>query len=177
MQQGDRDLLNMGVDTWDKVMAVNLKGPMLCTKHVLPAMLEQGKGSVIYASSGMGFQGEITRTAYAASKAALMMMAKSVATQYGKKGIRDNAVQIGYLPPIDSSKSTMPEVVKVLTSHNLISHDLKPEHIADVVSYLASDNSAAITGQTIVADGGFSAHTPSMNDMLSILANMGHNEM
>ena len=177
MQQNDRDVATMAPEIWDRAMDVNLKGAMLCSKHVLPSMLEQKSGSIILASSGMGFQGEITRSAYAASKAGLMMLAKSLAAQFGKRGVRSNAVQIGYLPPVDASKSTLPEVVDILVSHNLVPYRLEPRHIADVVAFLASDASAAITGQTIVADGGFSAHTPTMNDMIALMTRSGLNEM
>lgn len=177
MQQHDRDVISMDPEIWDRAMAVNLKGAMLCCKHVLPDMLERKAGSIVLASSGMGFQGEITRSAYAASKAALMMLAKSLAAQYGKRGVRANAVQIGYLPPQDASKSTLPEVVDILVSHNLVPYKLEPRHIADVVAFLASDAASAITGQTIVADGGFSAHTPTMNDMINFMSRSGLNEM
>lgn len=177
MAQQDRDVAAMNVDVWDKVMAVNLRGPMLCSKHVLPAMIKQNGGSIIFASSGMGVQGEITRSAYAASKAALIMLSKSIATQYGKKGVRSNAIQIGYLPPEDDRKSTPKEVQDILSSHNLIPEHLRTQNIADVVAFLASDESAAITGTLVTADGGFSAHTPSMNDMIEFAKKLGRNEM
>ena len=177
MQQRDLDVLSMDVEIWDKAMEVNLRGPMLCTKHVLPIMLEQGCGSIIYASSGLGFQGEITRTAYSASKLGLASLARSVATQYGRKGIRANAIQIGYVPPVKGKKPTLPEVQTLLGQQNLVPNILKPENIADVVAFLASDAAYAITGQTVVTDGGFSAHTPTMKDMLEFLERTNLSEM
>lgn len=177
MQNNDRDVMSMSVDIWDKAMAINLRGPMLCSKYVLPIMIDQKSGSIIFASSGMGAQGEITRSAYAASKAGVMMLSKSIAAQYGKKGVRSNAVQIGYLPPVNASKGTPQEVQDILCSHNLVPHHLTPQHIADVIAFLASDHSAAITGHTLVADGGFSSHTPSMNDMSVFVEKIGQNRM
>lgn len=177
MQQKDLDVANLDVEIWDRAMAVNLRGPMLCTKHVLPMMLEQGYGSIIYACSGLAFQGEITRTAYSASKLGLASLARSVATQYGRQGVRANALQIGFVPPVRSSKPTLPQVVALLGKQNLVPEILKPENIADVVVFLASKASYAITGQTVVADGGFSAHTPTMTDMLEFLERTQLKEM
>lgn len=177
MQQKDLDVLSMDTGIWDRAMAVNLRGPMLCTKHSLPLMLEQGAGAFVYASSGLAFQGEITRTAYSASKLGLASLARSVATQYGRKGIRANAVQIGFVPPVKNQKPTLPEVQELLGQQNLVPHILKPENLADVVAFLASDAAYAITGQTVVADGGFSAHTPTMKDMLAFLKRSNLSEM
>ena len=96
MQQSDGAVADMDVNTWDKAMAVNVRGPMLCAKHVIPTMISQKSGNIINASSGMGAQGEVTRSAYAASKAAVMMLTKSIATQYGHAGIRSNAIPVSY---------------------------------------------------------------------------------
>ena len=177
MQQKDLDVMNMDVEIWDRAMAINLRGAMLCTKHVLPIMLEQGYGSLIYASSGLAFQGEITRTAYSASKLGLASLARSVATQYGRQGVRANALQIGFVPPIRNKKPTLPEVVALLGKQNLVPEILKPQNIADVVVFLASPSAYAITGQTVTADGGFSAHTPTMSDMLEFLEKSQLKEM
>lgn len=178
MQQNDGAVADMPIEIWDKAMAVNLRGPMLCAKHVLPTMLAQNSGNIINASSGMGFQGEVTRSAYAASKAAIAMLTKSIAAQYGHQGIRSNAIQIGYLPPPPgSNKKTPPQVSKILASHHLIPYDLTAEHIADVVLFLASEQSAAMTGSTVVADGGFSSHTPSMNEINAFVRSVGQNSI
>lgn len=178
MQKNDGAVADMPIETWDKAMAVNLRGPMLCAKHVIPVMLSQNSGNIINASSGMGFQGEVTRSAYAASKAAVAMLTKSIAAQYGHQGIRSNAIQIGYLPPPPgSSKTTPPQVSKILASHHLIPYDLTAQHIANVVLFLASEQSAAMTGSTVVADGGFSSHTPSMNEINAFVRSVGQNSI
>lgn len=178
MQQTDGAVADMVVETWDKAMAVNVRGPMLCAKHVLPIMIAQKSGNIINAASGMGAQGEVTRSAYAASKAAIMMLTKSIATQYGHQGVRSNAIQIGYLPPPPGSKKTTPpKVSEILGAHHLIPYALTAQHIADVVLFLASDQSAALTGSTVVADGGFSAHTPSMNEINAFVRSVGQNSI
>ena len=177
MQKKDLDVATMDVDVWDRAMAVNLRGAMLCTKHLIPVMLEQGKGSLIYGGSGLAFQGEITRSAYSASKLGLVALARSVATQYGRKGVRANALQTGFVPPIRGSKPTLPAVVELLGKQNLVPTLLEPDHIAEVVVFLASDAAYAITGQAVVADGGFSAHTPTMSDMQALMEKTQIKEM
>ena len=78
-------------------MNVNVRGAMLCCKHVIPVMLKTGGGSIIHSASGFGLLGDVTLTSYAASKAALMQLSRSVAAQYGKQGVRSNAVMIGFV--------------------------------------------------------------------------------
>lgn len=176
-RQKDRDVVNMDVDAWDRSMAVNLRGAMLCCKHAIPEMLKLGRGSVIFATSGLGAQGDVTLSAYAASKAGLMMLAKSVAAQYGKQGVRSNALQIG-LAPAENAHETMPAALLNIIRENHLTPELgTPRQIADVVAFLASDESSFITGTTIVADGGFGSHTPSMVGMKALFAQSGSNKM
>ncbi|WP_079437141.1 SDR family NAD(P)-dependent oxidoreductase [Zoogloea sp. LCSB751] len=176
-RQKDRDVINMDVDAWDRAMAVNLRGAMLCCKHAIPEMLKLGRGSVIFATSGLGAQGDVTLSAYAASKAGLMMLAKSIAAQYGKQGVRSNALQIG-LAPAENAHETMPAALLDIIRENHLTPELgSPRQIADVVAFLASDESSFITGTTIVADGGFASHTPSMVGMKALFAQSGSNKM
>lgn len=176
-RQKDRDVIHMDVDAWDRAMAVNLRGAMLCCKHAIPEMLKLGRGSVIFATSGLGAQGDVTLSAYAASKAGLMMLAKSVAAQYGKQGVRSNALQIG-LAPAENAHETMPAALLNIIRENHLTPELgTPRQIADVVAFLASDESSFITGTTIVADGGFGSHTPSMVGMKALFAQSGSNKM
>lgn len=173
----DRDVCNMDGDAWDRAMAVNLKGAMLCSKHTIPVMLKGGGGSLIHAASGLGAQGDITLTAYAASKAGLMMLSKSIAAQYGKQGIRSNAVQIG-LVLAENAEHTMPDELKTIILDQHLTPTLgQPRNIADVVAFLASDESAFITGHTLVVDGGFSSHTPSMVAMKAFFAKQGSDRL
>jgi len=161
-RQNDRDICNLDIAAWDRAIAVNLRGSVLCTKHVVPVMLKQGKGSVIFATSGLGAQGDLSLTGYACSKAALNMMPKLVAAQYGKQGVRGNAVQIG-LAPAENAHSSMPkELLDILRDNHMTPELGTPRQIADVVAFLASDESSFVTGTTLVADGGFSSHTPSL---------------
>lgn len=172
-RQKDRDVCHVDVDAWDRAMAVNLRGAMLCCKHCIPIMLKNGGGSIIHATSGLGAQGDLTLSAYAASKAALIMLSKSVAAQYGKQGIRSNALQIG-LAPAENAHASMPAALLAIIRDNHLTPELgTPRQIADVVAFLACDESAFITGATIVADGGFSSHTPSMAAMRALFEQTG----
>lgn len=172
-RQRDRDVINMDVEAWDRAMAVNLRGAMLCSKYAIREMLKNNKGSVIFVTSGLGAQGDLSLSAYAASKAALMMLSKSVAAQYGKQGIRSNALQIG-LAPAENAHESMPAPLIAIIRDNHLTPDVgTPRQIADVVAFLASDESSFVTGTTLVADGGFSSHTPSLVAMKALFAQTG----
>lgn len=169
----DRDVVNMDVEAWDRAMAVNLRGAMLCSKYAIREMLKHGRGSVIFVTSGLGVQGDLSLTAYAASKAALGMLARSVAAQYGKQGIRSNALQIGLAPAENAHESMPAPLLEILRENHLTPELGTPRQIADVVAFLASDESAFVTGTTLVADGGFGSHTPSLVAMKALFAQTG----
>lgn len=172
-RQRDRDVINMDVEAWDRAMAVNLRGAMLCSKYAIREMLRNGRGSVIFVTSGLGVQGDLSLSAYAASKAALIMLSRSVAAQYGKQGIRSNALQIG-LAPAENAHASMPAPLLDILRDNHLTPELgTPRQIADVVAFLASDESAFVTGTTLVADGGFGSHTPSLVAMKALFAQTG----
>ncbi len=176
-RQKDRDVINMDVDAWDRAMAVNLRGAMLCCKHTVPQMLKNGGGSIIFSTSGFGWQGDVTLTAYAASKAALMALARSVAAQYGKQGIRSNAIVIGFVLNEHAQKSVPAEIKQILLDQHLTPQLGSPRQIADTVAFLASDESSFITGAVIPVDGGFSSHAPSMVPLREFFARMGSNKL
>ncbi|MFC5509984.1 SDR family NAD(P)-dependent oxidoreductase [Massilia jejuensis] len=173
----DRDVINMDVEAWDMAMAVNLRGAMLCTKYAVREMLKNGKGSVIFATSGLGAQGDLSLSAYAASKAALIMLSRSVAAQYGKQGIRSNALQIGLAPAENAHESMPAPLIDILRDNHLTPDVGTPRQIADVVAFLASDESSFVTGTTLVADGGFGSHTPSLVAMKALFAQSGAHGM
>jgi len=174
---GDRDVCNVDIEAWDRAMNVNARGAMLCCKHTIPHMLKTGGGSIIFATSGFGQLGDVTLTAYAASKAALMALARSVAAQYGKEGIRSNAIMIGFVLNEHAQKSVPEEIKQILLDQHLTPQLGSPRQIADVVSFLASDESSFITGAVIPVDGGFTSHSPSMVPMREFFARMGSNKL
>ena len=176
-RQLDRDICNLDMGAFDRAIAVNLRGAVLCGKYCIPEMLKQGRGSVIFSTSGLGAQGDLSLTGYAASKAALIMMPRVIASQYGKRGIRANAVQIG-LAPAENAHSSMPtEVLDILRDNHMTPELGTPRQIADVVAFLASDESSFVTGTTLIADGGFSCHTPSLVAMRAFFQKAGKTSM
>lgn len=176
-RHADRDVINVDIAAWDRAMDVNARGAMLCCKHVVPHMLKGGGGSIIFATSGFGALGDTTLTSYAASKAALMALARSVAAQYGKQGIRSNAIMIG-LALTEKSAAHMPaELKQILLDQHLTPELGRPRQIADVVAFLASDEASFITGAVIPVDGGWTSHSPAMAPMRAFFEKMGSNKL
>ena len=176
-RQSDRDVCNVAIEAWDRALDVNTRGAMLCCKHVIPVMLEQGSGSIIHSTSGFGLLGDVTLTAYAASKAALMALSRSVAAQYGKQGIRSNAIMIGFVINDHAQKSVPDEVKQILLEQHLTPELGRPRQIADAVAFLASDESSFITGATIPVDGGFTSHSPAMVPLREYFVRQGSNKL
>ena len=172
-RQRDLDVVNLDVAAWDLAMAVNVRGAMLMSKHVIAQMIAHGGGSIIHSASGFGVQGESTLTAYGSSKAALIQLSRMIATQYGKQNVRSNCMVIGFvLTPL--ALTSTPNVVKdILLSHHLTPQLGQPEDIANLVAFLASDESKFITGADIAIDGGVTAHQPSYADFQKLFAQMG----
>jgi NAD(P)-dependent dehydrogenase (short-subunit alcohol dehydrogenase family) len=156
----DEGLDTMSVDTWDRVMAVNVRGPMLSCKHAIPAMLSQGAGSIVNFASTAAFVGDDGRIAYATSKAALLGFTRSIATTYGKEGIRCNAVAPGSVWSEATKAHMGHEQLDLMNRTRLTPRLGVPDDIAHMVVYLASDKSTYITGQTFLVDGGGTAHQP-----------------
>lgn len=172
-RQKDLDVVNLDVAAWDMAMAVNVRGAMLMSKHVIPHMITQGGGSIIHSASGFGVQGESTLTAYGSSKAALIQLNRMIATQYGKQNVRSNCMVIGFVLTA-LAVTTTPDVVKdILLAHHLTPQLGQPEDIANLVAFLASDESKFITGADIAIDGGVTAHQPSYADFQKLFAQMG----
>lgn len=176
-RHADRDVCNVDIAAWDRAMDVNARGAMLACKHVVPYMLAGGGGSIIFATSGFGALGDVTLTSYAASKAALMALARSVAAQYGKQGIRSNAIMIG-LALTEKSAAHMPaELKQILLDQHLTPTLGRPRQIADVVAFLASEESSFITGAVLPVDGGFTSHSPAMVPLREFFARAGSNKL
>jgi len=176
-RQADRDVCNVALEAWDRALDVNTRGAMLCCKHIVPVMLGQGGGSIIHSTSGFGLLGDVTLTAYAASKAALMALSRSVAAQYGKQGIRSNAIMIGFVVNDHAQKSVPDEIKQILLAQHLTPELGRPRQIADVVAFLASEESSFITGATIPVDGGFTSHSPAMVPLREYFERQGSNKL
>ncbi len=163
---GDGDVATMSVEVWDDVMAVNVRGTMLTTKHALPH-LRAGGGSIVNTASTHAFAGDTSLTGYGSTKAALLALTTYTATQYGREGVRCNAICPGTTrtPP---AQQLPPAVVDIYRRHTL-SPDLNgPVDLAKVYLFLASDDSRGINGEFIRVDGGLLAHQPFVPDMMRL---------
>lgn len=169
VHQRDSNPIDIEFETWDLVMAVNLRGYLAGCKYALPAMLKQGRGAIVNTASTGGLAGDITRMAYSVSKAGIIGLTRQVATHYGRKGIRCNAVAPG-LVLTPGTRGAAASVIDVMERHLLVPEVGVPEDIASLVCFLASDEARYINGQTYVADGGMLAHNPTMADLVDMAA-------
>lgn len=145
---------------WDRVMDVNLKGTFLVCKHVIPHMLEQGKGSIINIASIEGIEGFEGGSVYNASKAGVILLTQNMAMDYARKGIRVNTICPGFIStPLASQTVLDNEILKdfrgPLVDSILLGRPGYPEEVANAALFLASDESSYITGHALVVDGGF----------------------
>ncbi len=146
------------IEEWDRVFAVNVRGPFLCTRAVLPAMLRQGAGHVITVASCAGIVAFPGRCAYTASKGAALQFAKSVAVDYAAAGIRSNAVCPGMVhTPMTQWRLDIPELRAAAESRIPLGRVAQPDEIADAISLLASPRLGYATGAAFVIDGGWTA--------------------
>jgi len=140
-------------------MQVALTGVFYGMRAAIPALLERGGGSIITTSSVDGLFGEIMAAPYATAKAAVINLTRTVAVEYGRRGIRANAICPGAVdtPLLAMLGQIAPKSRTQLAAEHAIGRLLRPEEIADVALFLASDESSAVTGAVIVADGGLTA--------------------
>jgi NAD(P)-dependent dehydrogenase (short-subunit alcohol dehydrogenase family) len=148
-------------DEWDRVVDVNLKGTFLVDKHSSIHMLTQGSGSIINIASIEGLEGTEGGSAYNASKAGVVMLTKSMAIDYGRRGIRVNCICPGgidtpMLRAITDAEG-MDGYREKLREEHLLGRFGRPSEIAAAAAFLASDDASFITGHALVVDGGFTA--------------------
>ena len=151
----DNLLIRMKEEDWDAVLDVNLKGAFLCTKAVSKAMMKKRYGKIINISSIVGIIGNAGQCNYSASKAGIIGFTKSIAKELASRGIRVNAIAPGFI------ETQMTDVLKEDIKNQMLDNIPlgtfgKPEDIANLVVFLASEKSDYITGQVIKVDGGMS---------------------
>lgn len=146
-------MLKMTEAQWDAVLTVNLKSAFNFIHAVIPVMSKQRKGSIINMSSVVGVHGNAGQCNYSASKAGMIGLAKSIAQEMGKRGIRANAIAPGFI--ITAMTDQLSDEVKKAWCDKIPLHrGGTPEDISDVALFLASDLSSYVTGQVIQVDGG-----------------------
>lgn len=150
----DRDLLNMDMSEWDRVMDLNVRSTVVASRLAIPHMIAEGGGSIVNTASIAGIEGDALQCAYGAAKAAVISLTRYIATQYGPAGIRCNAVAPGaVLTPSfrDNLPTEFLDTIRRSTSLQAVG---EPEDIAHAMVYLASDEARYLTGQCLVIDGG-----------------------
>jgi NAD(P)-dependent dehydrogenase (short-subunit alcohol dehydrogenase family) len=150
----DTNVLDIDLDIWDHTMAVNLRGFLLCTRHVIPQFQQRGGGAIVYTSSAASFVGEPERPAYAAAKSGVNALMRHVASRFGKQHIRANAIAPGLIVS-DRMREVMPQALLDGTLKGTRSWRLgHPTDIAAMVAFLLSADGEWVNGQVISVDGG-----------------------
>ncbi len=148
-------IIRMSEEDWDKVIAVNLKGCFVCTKIASKVMLKQRSGKIVNLASIIGIMGNAGQANYAASKAGIIGLTKSVAKELASRGVCVNAIAPGFINTEMTAK--LPEEVqKNMLSNIPLKRFGEPKDVANLVLFLSSENSSYITGQVISIDGGMS---------------------
>jgi 3-oxoacyl-[acyl-carrier protein] reductase len=149
----DARLEKMTEEQFDRVIDVNLKGVFRATQAVLPAMIEQGAGAILVASSVVGLYGNFGQTNYAASKFGVIGFVKTWARELGPKGIRCNAVCPGFIAT-GLLQSVPPKVLDQMQQRVPLRRLGRPEEVAQVYAFLASDEASYVNGAVIEVGGG-----------------------
>ena len=157
----DTQVTDLSLEVWEKTMAVNLRSQMLMCKHAVPEMIRGGGGSIINMSSGASLKGDRTRTAYGVSKAGVNTLTMYVAASHGKQGVRVNTIVPGLIITDAVRAHLTDRMLAGLGRATLTPYVGEPDDVANLVVFLASDESRYITGQMIAIDGGMSAHVGS----------------
>jgi NAD(P)-dependent dehydrogenase (short-subunit alcohol dehydrogenase family) len=151
MPEADHSVVDTDVDTWDTVMAVNVRGVFLGCKHAIPRMIEGGGGSVINIASFVALVGcSVPQDAYTASKGALLSLTRSLAVQFGPNGVR-TPLLMDWLVKDEEAK-------RIRLARNPSGRFGKPEEIVNMALYLASDESKWTNGASLVVDGGITVN-------------------
>ena len=163
--QQDGTVLDTPLEIWDQTMAVNVRGYAVACKHVIPHMRATGGGSIINTSSTEAEYGNFARIAYASSKGAVCTLTRYIATQHAHEGIRCNTIMPGLIldPALEAQVGGFGTMVQ---RHVLAGRNGRPEDIAATAAFLASDDSAFITGQEIKVDGGLQMHVPFYGEVM-----------
>lgn len=150
---GDNLLLRLSTDEWDRVIATNLRSVYLCSKLAVRGMLRNRWGRIISLSSVSGVHGNAGQANYAAAKAGIIGFTKSLSKEIGTRGITVNAIAPGFIATA-MTEDLGEDVADAVKSNISLGRLGRPEEVASLVSYLASDDAGYITGQTILVDGG-----------------------
>ena len=148
---------NYSLESWQKVIDINLSGVFYCMKYEIPAMLKQGGGVIVNMASILGTVGTPNAPAYVAAKHGVVGLTKTAALEYSARGIRISAVCPAYIRTPLIENALPPEALRQLVSLHPIGRLGEPEEVAELVVWLCSDGASFVMGSPILVDGGYIA--------------------
>lgn len=160
LSMSDHAVADIDLAVWNRQLAVNLTAPMLLSKGAIPLMIKRGGGAIVHVASATAFHSEDIRAGYAATKAALVSLSRSIAVQYGQRGVRSNVVAPGLVLSPAAIAHFPAGPLEVFREHHMSLELGAPEDIAAVIAFLASDEARFVNGAVLMADGGFTAALP-----------------
>jgi 3-oxoacyl-[acyl-carrier protein] reductase len=150
--------MNLDLAEWDRVMAVNLKGPLLCVRAVFPYMKKQGRGKIVNIASGTFFSGTAPIPHYIASKGGVIGLTRALSTELGHHNININCIAPGRTLNEDADNEEALAACKARAAFRSLKRIEYPEDLVGAAIFFASSDSDFITGQTLVVDGGAVKH-------------------
>lgn len=150
---GDKLIVRMKDEDWDKVVGINMRGPFLCLREAAKIMIKQRQGSIVNLVSVVGITGNAGQASYSSAKAGLIGLTKSAAKELALRNIRVNAVAPGFIST-DMTDSLSPEIHELYLKQIPLNRFGSAQDVADAAAFLASDKAAYITGHVLSVNGG-----------------------
>jgi len=156
---GLNKMADISEESWDRVVAVNLKGVFLCMKYEIPEMLKRGGGTIVNTSSTDGIRSAPMMASYCAAKGGVVSLTRTAAVEYAREGIRINSILPGWVmtDPVEQRMEEHPENINHMYAQEPIGRFGTPEEVAASVIWLCSDAASFVTGAAIPVDGGYLA--------------------
>lgn len=164
----DLDILELDLDYFDTIFHINLRSMIVTAKEALPEMIRRQKGAIVNVASISGLLGDFRGSLYGMTKAGVINLTRYIATQYGKQGVRCNAVAPGLVLTPAATNALPQNIREVFLKYNAVHYLGEADDIAGTIAYLASEDARYVSGQTIVADGGMNSHNPTVEDLIDI---------